>query len=315
MTKPRVSASTSTAPSEWISLKEQLIQFAAIVGIAAFVAFTGITLIEWQKRESLPFCDYYASESCIPCPENARCSGKNMECLFGFTKHGKRCLRDQKIRKAIEAIDELIIEKFCGNYSLSLCKWTGPKQLTVFEIAQFVEHSELDKVLGIDSENFKLVKEEGQDAAIKRLNTRKNSQGLLELYCPIQLVEYYKPYRCRAWEWMLSYRNILLISCPLVFLAVVILSKAYLKQKISKRAEQLYIQVCQTLEAKSQNNMTGGETWVVASHLRDHLLTLNERKNGTVWYKVEQMVRRDSRIDQYPKLVKGESKVVWEWQV
>ncbi|KAH7286176.1 hypothetical protein KP509_33G061300 [Ceratopteris richardii] len=285
MTKPRVSASTSTAPSEWISLKEQLIQFAAIVGIAAFVAFTGITLIEWQKRESLPFCDYYASESCIPCPENARCSGKNMECLFGFTKHGKRCLRDQKIRKAIEAIDELIIEKFCGNYSLSLCKWTGPKQ------------------------------EEGQDAAIKRLNTRKNSQGLLELYCPIQLVEYYKPYRCRAWEWMLSYRNILLISCPLVFLAVVILSKAYLKQKISKRAEQLYIQVCQTLEAKSQNNMTGGETWVVASHLRDHLLTLNERKNGTVWYKVEQMVRRDSRIDQYPKLVKGESKVVWEWQV
>jgi hypothetical protein len=26
------------------------------------------------------------------------------------------------------------------------------------------------------------------------------------------------------------------------------------------------------------------------------------------------MVSKDSRIDQYPRLVKGESKVVWEWQ-
>lgn len=26
------------------------------------------------------------------------------------------------------------------------------------------------------------------------------------------------------------------------------------------------------------------------------------------------MVLEDSRVDQYPKLVKGESKVVWEWQ-
>ncbi|KAI8546772.1 hypothetical protein RHMOL_Rhmol07G0145400 [Rhododendron molle] len=30
---------------------------------------------------------------------------------------------------------------------------------------------------------------------------------------------------------------------------------------------------------------------------------------------VEELVQEDSRLDQYPKLVKGESKVVWEWQV
>jgi len=29
---------------------------------------------------------------------------------------------------------------------------------------------------------------------------------------------------------------------------------------------------------------------------------------------VEDLVQEDSRIDCYPKLVKGESKVVWEWQ-
>lgn len=30
--------------------------------------------------------------------------------------------------------------------------------------------------------------------------------------------------------------------------------------------------------------------------------------------KVEELVQEDSRLDRYPKLVKGESKVVWEWQ-
>ena len=29
---------------------------------------------------------------------------------------------------------------------------------------------------------------------------------------------------------------------------------------------------------------------------------------------VEELVQEDSRVDRYPKLVKGESKVVWEWQ-
>jgi hypothetical protein len=27
------------------------------------------------------------------------------------------------------------------------------------------------------------------------------------------------------------------------------------------------------------------------------------------------MVQEDSRIDQYQKMVKGESRIVWEWQV
>lgn len=29
---------------------------------------------------------------------------------------------------------------------------------------------------------------------------------------------------------------------------------------------------------------------------------------------MEELVQQDSRVDRYPKLVKGESKVVWEWQ-
>jgi hypothetical protein len=55
--------------------------------------------------------------------------------------------------------------------------------------------------------------------------------------------------------------------------------------------------------------------WVVASRLRDHLLLPSERKLKTLWKEVELMVQEDSRIDQYQKMVKGESRIVWEWQV
>ncbi|KAM3686792.1 hypothetical protein ACJW31_10G028700 [Castanea mollissima] len=34
-----------------------------------------------------------------------------------------------------------------------------------------------------------------------------------------------------------------------------------------------------------------------------------------LYHQVEELVQEDSRVDRYPKLVKGESKVVWEWQV
>lgn len=53
---------------------------------------------------------------------------------------------------------------------------------------------------------------------------------------------------------------------------------------------------------------------MVTSWLRDHLLVPQERKNAFLWKKVEELILEDSRIDQYPKVIKGESKVVYEWQ-
>ncbi|KAE8724142.1 hypothetical protein F3Y22_tig00010865pilonHSYRG00025 [Hibiscus syriacus] len=67
--------------------------------------------------------------------------------------------------------------------------------------------------------------------------------------------------------------------------------------------------------SRSKSVVGGGEPWVVASWLRDHLLLPRERKDPQLWKKVEELVQDDSRVDRYPKLVKGESKVVWEWQV
>lgn len=87
---------------------------------------------------------------------------------------------------------------------------------------------------------------------------------------------------------------------------------------MSVRAEQIYNEACDVLEEKAVNarSMTGKhEPWVVASLLRDHLLSPKERKDPMLWKKVEQLVQEDSRLERYPKMVKGESKVVWEWQV
>lgn len=86
---------------------------------------------------------------------------------------------------------------------------------------------------------------------------------------------------------------------------------------LTKRAEQLYHQVCDILEENALMSKSIGdrEPWLVASRIRDHLLSPRERRDSLLWRMVEDLVEFDSRLDRYPKLVKGESKVVWEWQV
>ncbi|KAL6589654.1 hypothetical protein ACP70R_050277 [Stipagrostis hirtigluma subsp. patula] len=89
------------------------------------------------------------------------------------------------------------------------------------------------------------------------------------------------------------------------------------RRVVSNRAEQIYEQVCEILEDNAINAKIGNsecDPWVVASWLRDHLLVPRERKNIFLWKKVEELILEDSRIDQYPKVIKGESKVVYEWQ-
>ncbi|RRT80995.1 hypothetical protein GW17_00011542, partial [Ensete ventricosum] len=50
-------------------------------------------------------------------------------------------------------------------------------------------------------------------------------------------------------------------------------------------------------------------TWSI--HQKKKLTSRAEQ----LYEQVEEMILEDSRIDQYPKLIKGESKVVLEWQV
>lgn len=105
--------------------------------------------------------------------------------------------------------------------------------------------------------------------------------------------------------------------CMLFAALLWILWNIYQRRALSKRAEEIYEQVCEILEDNAINAKIGNpecEPWVVTSWLRDHLLVPQERRNAVLWNKVEELVLQDSRIDQYPKVIKEESKVVFEWQ-
>lgn len=148
--------------------------------------------------------------------------------------------------------------------------------------------------------------------------TRINTDGIKELKCPDALADHYKPFSCRMQEWTLKHALSLLLACALLLGGAFLLWRFRKRRSISIRANQLYHQVCDILEenavlSKSENGEY--EPWVVVSWLRDHLLLPRERKNPALWTKVEELVQEDSRLDRYPRLVKGEAKVVWEWQV
>ncbi|CAI0471169.1 unnamed protein product [Linum tenue] len=53
-------------------------------------------------------------------------------------------------------------------------------------------------------------------------------------------------------------------------------------------------------------------TWLLWKIRQSYYLST---RGDELYHQVEELVQEDSRIDRYPKLVKGESKVVWEWQV
>lgn len=224
-------------------------------------------------------------------------------------------MRDHQAGRAVHLIADFIVQQVCGKYILLLCNWTGPAWLTESEVTQLVEQSGLDRRLGLDAMKFKLANEEAMNEVKDKLITKSNLQGVQELHCPSEMVENYKPFWCRTREWLINNYVSLLISVPLVLLVLNFIARIYYHRIVCHQAEKLYLQVCEALEEKATQKKLGGETWVVASHLRDHLLSPRERKNNASWLMVEQMIHKDSRIDQYPKLIKGESKVVWEWQV
>ncbi|KAJ0960352.1 hypothetical protein J5N97_001802 [Dioscorea zingiberensis] len=93
-------------------------------------------------------------------------------------------------------------------------------------------------------------------------------------------------------------------------------TRSHIFGKLLKPELDSLLYVCEILEDNAtmvKNSKSGDEKWVVASWY--HLLLPRERKDAKIWKKVEELILEDSRISQYPKLIKGESKIVLEWQV
>ncbi|XP_013615579.1 PREDICTED: uncharacterized protein LOC106321913, partial [Brassica oleracea var. oleracea] len=169
-----------------------------------------------------------------------------------------------------------------------------------------------------DESAFDFVKAKAVEAVAELLEMRTNANGINELKCPEQLMESYKPLTCRVQQWLLQHIVIVSSSCAMLVTCAMLLRIIQRKRHFSSRVEELYDQVCDFLEenAVTSNSADSNcEPWVIASRLRDHLLLPRERRDPLLWTKVEELIQEDSRIDRYPKIIKGEQKVVWEWQV
>jgi len=166
----------------------------------------------------------------------------------------------------------------------------------------------------LKDEAFILMKKMAIETLETSLETRTSPDRIhKEFKCPHYLAELHKPFACTLWQLVYKHmRSVLCVSVILVSIFIFSL-KVWQERYLSSRAEHLYEQICEIMEEKSI--AMEGDPWVVFSWLRDDLLLPKERKNRRLWKKVEDLIRGDSRIDEYPKLIKGEPKVVLEWQV
>ncbi|KAK9145202.1 hypothetical protein Sjap_005105 [Stephania japonica] len=217
-----------------------------------------------------------------------------MNCLPGYKKSGRSCVEDGEINQTAKKLSEWIEYRVCeascsfcamelGQFGFAiidiLAIWCS-KEIGMQEADLWMEldKQRLKEKLGLDNESYVYAKQKAMGIADGILEIQKSLHGVKELKCPDWLSEKYKTFSCYIRQWIHQHALVLVSLLPLAL-----------------------------------NNEC--ESWVVASRLRDHLLLPRERKDTLLWKKVEEFVQQDSRLDQYPKLVKGEQKVVWEWKV
>ncbi|KAG0578524.1 hypothetical protein M758_4G026300 [Ceratodon purpureus] len=299
----------SEAPLTW---SEQLLQLAAVLLTAVAVyklTLAGVRKLEDSRR---PFCDGHQDperDNCRPCPDNGLCLNGELRCIPGFRRQGAVCVPDKQIDRNAQILAEFVQNKVCRISGESLCR---TDKTTWVPEHQLWDASKEEK-MGLDSESMWFVREKAVQLVRDKLNIRIDEFGLKEFECPIKLAATYQPIGCRLRKGIrANIYGILLTSFIVVSVAVHILKNLRYRRLLT-RAEELYMQVCEILEERA-GGASGEIKWVVSSRLRDHLLLPSERKIPALWKEVEGLVQEDSRIDQYPKLVNGDSRVVWEWQ-
>ncbi|XP_074575916.1 uncharacterized protein LOC141832322 [Curcuma longa] len=304
--------------------KADLLRLLAVVAIAASVAAACNYAVYLLNRRDKPFCDSiegsYDHENglCEPCPYHGWCSSGSLECVHGFKKQGRKCIEDGVINQTAKKALDLLEEHICKAYGQVLCNLPGKIWFQEAEIKDIIEDHITWSSFDLKSDASNFIKDMVMEAVESVLETKATYNRSKEYKCPDMLAEFRKPLRCRINQWIYKHAGILLAIFGLLVGLAKFSLNVYQKRKLTHRAEQLYEQVCEILQENAMRAMSGenkGEHWVVASWLRDHLLLPRERKHTILWKKVEDLIMEDSRIDQYPKLIKGESKVVLEWQV
>ncbi|KAF0897395.1 hypothetical protein E2562_036783 [Oryza meyeriana var. granulata] len=307
--------------------RDDVLRLLAVLSIAAAAAAACSLL----NRRPKPLCDSdsdgdflssaayaaYSHDSCEPCPHHGRCVDGNLECVQGFKKYGKMCVEDGLVTPTANKISELLERRICDQHARALCGQPAKILFQEFDISNMADELLSKDFAGLSQDGVKVAKIRALESALGFFEKTLIYNGVEEFKCPELVAELYRPLTCQIQQWIS--RNIMfVIAFGVLFSALLwILWSIYKRQSLSKRAEQIYGQVCEVLQDNAIDAKNGNsecEPWVVTSWLRDHLLVPQERRNAFLWKKVEELILEDSRIDQYPKVIKGESKVVYEWQ-
>ncbi|XP_078155965.1 man1-Src1p-carboxy-terminal domain protein [Carex rostrata] len=315
--------STSLFPS-----KGELLRLVAVLAIAASVSATCHFIIQFLNRRPKPFCDsvdllppdsLYRQDFCEPCPTNAHCHDGKFECVRGYQKHGKMCIEDGVINRRAKELSELLEQYICDAHARVLCGEAGNIWFQEADVARTLDEQIAKRFSFLKDDDLEYAKLKSMERVESSLERRDNFNGIKEIKCPESLAVLHKSTSCLMRQWIHRNIGLIILSTFLLIVSLRILWRIHQRRVLSKRTEQLYNQVCDILEDNALNCCKGdrneSEPWVVASWLRDHLLLPKERKNVLLWKKVEELIQEDSRIDQYPRIIKGESKIVLEWQV
>ncbi|KAG9150451.1 hypothetical protein Leryth_010833 [Lithospermum erythrorhizon] len=299
------------------SSKSDLFQLLAVVATASAVAYSFNIIFAYYNKLPKPFChsnvdfDFFITDDCEPCPSYGVCHDGKLECVSGYRKHGKQCVEDGEINEAAMRLTKLVEANLCEAYAQHLCG--GPSVVWASENEVWNLLDQMEKY-GLDESSFNYAKERAIGSIGSTMETRIDDKRLKGFKCPESLVEHYKQFSCQVQQYITEHALLLISVCALFGGCMLILLKVLRSYYLSVKAEELYGKVCNILEEISRSIGGEGEPWVVASWLRDHLLSPKERKDPLLWKKVEELIQEDTRVDRYPRLVKGESKVVWEWQ-
>ncbi|VVB08163.1 unnamed protein product [Arabis nemorensis] len=311
-------------PSEnFFPSKEEFVRLLIVLLVACVVAFTCSFLAKYLSSNPTSFCDsnFESIDSdldlCEPCPINGECYQGKLQCNHGYRKQGNLCIEDGEISESTKKLVVHFERKVCEAYARNECYGTGTIWVPENDVWKDLRSNGF--MSNLDESAYNFVKGKAVEAIAELLEKRTNSNGINELKCPESLMESYKPVTCRIHQWLLQHIFIVSSSCAVLVGCTILLRKIQRKRYFSRRVEELYDQVCDFLEenavASNSADSTNCEPWVIASRLRDHLLLPRERRDPRLWSKVEELIKEDSRIDRYNKVVKGEQKVVWEWQV
>ncbi|CAN8245864.1 unnamed protein product [Cochlearia groenlandica] len=309
-------------PESFFPSRDEFVRLLTVVFFACAVAFSCSFLAKHMSSNPKPFCDvnFDSIESdsylCEPCPVNGECKQGKLQCNHGYKKQKNLCVEDGEINKSAKKMVEYFERRVCESYAHNECYGSGDIWVVEDDVWKDIRSSGFTKHLDEPSYNF--VKAKAVEAVAKLLEKRTNSNGVNEFKCPESLVGSYKPRTCRIHQWLLQHIVIVSSSFAMLVACAILHRMIQRKRHFSSRVEELYNQVCDFLEDNAMSSYSDDasncEPWVIAARLRDHLLLPRERRDPLLWSKVEELIQEDSRIDQYPEMIKGEQKVVWEWQ-